>query len=108
MQDHLPGLLRQANEHEGAGFVEILQNCIVYHDEAFGPITDKKVSAGLTVRVSHGEPMLFGTNSEKGLRFHPDRNVLEIVDVPDPGSVDHVTRPASSSRAKSVLRRIVA
>ena len=41
MQDHMPEMLVRAHAHKGASLVEILQNCIIYHDGAFGPLGEK-------------------------------------------------------------------
>ena len=66
-QDHLPGVLARAHAHRGASLVEILQNCIIYHDGAFGPISEKAHAAEASVRVVHGEQMRFGKDGELGL-----------------------------------------
>ena len=68
-QDHLPGVLKRAHGHKGAALVEILQNCIIYHDGAFGPVAEKAHAAEASVRVAHGEAMRFGKEGELGLVF---------------------------------------
>src|SRR5512132_75188 len=37
---HLTSVLRAAADHRGAAFVEIYQNCPIFNDEAFAPLTD--------------------------------------------------------------------
>src|ERR1700758_5467456 len=37
---HLTDVLRAAATHPGAAFVEIYQNCPIFNDEAFGPLTE--------------------------------------------------------------------
>ena len=69
MQDHLPDLLVKAHAHRGASLVEILQNCIIYFDGAFGPLGEKATAADAGIRLVHGEPMRFGKEQEKGLVF---------------------------------------
>ncbi len=78
LQDHLPIMLRRANEHNGAALVEILQNCIVYNDATFGDLASKEGRAELSVRVEHGKPMLFGRNSDKGLKFNALKGEFSI------------------------------
>ena len=39
--DHLPGVLVRAHAHKGASLVEILQNCVIYNDEAFKTVAKK-------------------------------------------------------------------
>jgi 2-oxoglutarate ferredoxin oxidoreductase subunit beta len=84
-----PGLgsvLEAANGHEGTAFVEIYQNCIVYNDNVFGAFTDKKTAADTQIHVRHGEPLVFGENGSKGLRFDVGRMRLEIVNTADSGA----------------------
>ena len=38
---NLPAVLKAAHAHQGAAFVEIFQNCIVYNDDVFAPFTEK-------------------------------------------------------------------
>ncbi len=45
MQDHMPEILIRAHAHKGASLVEILQNCIIYHDGAFGMLEEKATAA---------------------------------------------------------------
>ncbi|MEC9369494.1 MAG: 2-oxoacid:ferredoxin oxidoreductase subunit beta [Pseudomonadota bacterium] len=83
LQKHLPQVLRRAHDHKGASFVEILQNCIVYNDGAFGAINDRSESHNATIRLEHGKPMVFGKDEDKGLVF--DERVLkfEVVNLAD-------------------------
>jgi 2-oxoglutarate ferredoxin oxidoreductase subunit beta len=77
-----PGLgsvLEAANSHKGTAFVEIFQNCIVYNDNVFGAFTDKKSAADTQIHVRHGEPLVFGKDGSKGLRFDVPSMKLEIV-----------------------------
>ena len=73
LQDHLPEMLARAHAFKGAALVEVLQNCIVYNDNAFGDLTSKKSRAENTVIVRHGEPMLFGADNDKGLVYESER-----------------------------------
>ena len=69
LSDHLQDVLVLAQAHRGTSLVEILQNCIVYNDGAFGAINDKSSTADATVRLCQGEPMIFGKANDKGLVF---------------------------------------
>jgi len=81
LQKQLPEVLKRAHDHQGASFVEVLQNCIVYNDGVFGHFTDKKVQAEAQVHVAHGEPLVFGKDRDKGLRLNPQTIELEIVEI---------------------------
>jgi len=85
LQKHLPEVLKRAHAHRGASLVEILQNCIVYNDGAFSHFTDKGVQADMQVHVEHGQPLIFGANSDKGLRLAADGLALEVVKIGEGG-----------------------
>lgn len=81
----LSAVLARAHEHKGASFVEILQNCIVYNDGAFGHIMDKDKAAMAQIHLENGQPMLFGADKEKGLRLKPGKLQLEAVTLGEDG-----------------------
>ena len=73
-------VLKEAHAFDGAAMTEIFQNCIVYNEDVFADFTDRKIAADMQLRLKHGEPMLFGPDNEKGIRFNPDDFSLEIID----------------------------
>ncbi|MEQ8349205.1 MAG: 2-oxoacid:ferredoxin oxidoreductase subunit beta [Sneathiellaceae bacterium] len=76
---HLPEVLKRAHAHQGTGFVEILQNCIVYNDGVFGHITEKQVAGEAQLHVENGEPLIYGKDKDKGIRLNPKTLTLESV-----------------------------
>jgi 2-oxoglutarate ferredoxin oxidoreductase subunit beta len=80
----LPAVLRRAHDHPGTGFVEILQNCIVYNDGAFADITDREVAADRQLRLVAGEPLRFGRDNDKGLALRADGIGLEVIAIDGP------------------------
>ncbi len=85
LQPHLVGVLKRARANQGASFVEILQNCVVFNDAVFEHITGKTVAPDAQILVEHGRPLLFGQNKEKGLRLVPGKLELEVVTLGDKG-----------------------
>ncbi len=83
----LPDALSAARTHDGASFIEVLQNCPVFNDGVFDLITDRKTGAAYQLWLEHGKPMRFGANGEKGLRMNAATLSLDIVDVGE-GGVD--------------------
>ena len=81
LQDHLPEVLLRAHAHRGASLVEILQNCIIYNDGAFGPLRNKTEVSENAVRLVHGAPMRFGKNGEKGLMFDEHAARFRVVEI---------------------------
>lgn len=78
----LPEVLIAAHEHQGAAFIEIFQNCIVYNKDVFGAFTEKKTAAENQLWLANGEPMLFEKGT-KGLALDGDKLELKVVDVAD-------------------------
>ncbi|MDG1252147.1 MAG: 2-oxoacid:ferredoxin oxidoreductase subunit beta [Schleiferiaceae bacterium] len=64
---HLREVLAASKAHKGSAFVEIYQNCNVFHDGAFEQFTDKKSQSDHAIFLQHGEPITFGTNLDHGL-----------------------------------------
>ncbi|MGI9234421.1 MAG: 2-oxoacid:ferredoxin oxidoreductase subunit beta, partial [Woeseiaceae bacterium] len=73
-------VLKEAHAFDGASLVEIFQNCIVYNEDVFADFTDRKNAANTQLHLRHGEPMLFGDDDNKGIRFNPDTWSLEVVE----------------------------
>jgi 2-oxoglutarate ferredoxin oxidoreductase subunit beta len=68
---HLHDILRRAHDHKGAAFVEILQNCNVFNDGAWAPLTEKATKADNQIVLEHGKPLVFGKNRDRGIRLSP-------------------------------------
>jgi len=85
LQKHLPEVLKRAKAHKGASLVEIFQNCIVYNDGAFDGFTARDVAADRQLLLEHGKPMLFGKNTDKGLRLADRKLALEVVTLGENG-----------------------
>ena len=77
---HMTAVLRAAAAHPGAAFVEIYQNCPVFNDGAFAPLTEKESREAMQIRLQHGEPIRFGAAGERGVARGEDGE-LALVDV---------------------------
>jgi 2-oxoglutarate ferredoxin oxidoreductase subunit beta len=103
---HLTGVLRAAADHKGTAFVEIYQNCPIYNDDAFAPVTEPGSRDERLIRLEHGEPVRFGAEGSQGLRFGRYGS-LETVDVAgaDPDSLlTHDAHAADPSYAFALSR----
>ncbi len=76
----LGGVLEAAHRYDGAAFVEIYQNCIVYNEDVFEAFTDREHATERQVHARHGEPLVFGKANSKGLRFDMTSMSLEVID----------------------------
>lgn len=71
--------MMDAAKHDGTSVIEILQNCVIFADKTHEQITSKDMRDDHQIVLRHGEPMLFGTNKEKGIRLNGTR--LEVVTI---------------------------
>lgn len=65
----LTEVLTAAANHKGIAFVEVMLNCVIFNDGAFEPIINKSVRAETTIRLKHGQPIVFGAENNKGIRM---------------------------------------
>ena len=79
---NLPDVLKAAHAHQGAAFIEIFQNCIVYNKDVFNDFAAPKGAEDQQLWLEHGEPMLFAGGT-KGIRLNRDTLSFEVVDVTD-------------------------
>ncbi|ANU07828.1 2-oxoacid:ferredoxin oxidoreductase subunit beta [Paraurantiacibacter namhicola] len=81
---HLPDVLKAAHAHQGAAFIEIFQNCIVYNKDVFDDFAKPKGADQQQLWLKDGEPMLFGsekTGGVKGIALDSENLILKVVDV---------------------------
>ncbi len=62
---HMEEMLKRAAHHQGAAFLEILQNCNVYNDLAWNALYDKESKLQHELRLEHGKPLLFGPSADR-------------------------------------------
>jgi 2-oxoglutarate ferredoxin oxidoreductase subunit beta len=79
---HLEYVLERAAKHTGTAFVEIYQNCNIFNDGAFEYATEKTVKSDNVLYLEHGKPLVFGKDSDKGIRLHDmEPEVVNLKDV---------------------------
>ena len=76
----LPEVLIAAHAHQGAAFIEIFQNCIVYNKDVFDDFAAPKGAEDRQLWLEDGKPMLFAGGA-KGLRLAEGGLALEVVEV---------------------------
>jgi len=97
---HLKETIARAAAHKGTSFVEIYQNCNIFNDGAFKSMTERAVRSDAQIELVHGQPMLFGKENDRGIRFRDEG--LEVVTVGQDGvTLDDIlvhdeTRPRPS------------
>ncbi|WP_031276943.1 2-oxoacid:ferredoxin oxidoreductase subunit beta [Candidatus Microthrix parvicella] len=75
-------IFTRAHAHQGAAFVEVLQNCNVFNDGAFTDVTGKSVREEMLIPLVHGEAVTFGEDGHAGVQVDLDGGrVVEVADV---------------------------
>jgi 2-oxoglutarate ferredoxin oxidoreductase subunit beta len=94
---HLEYVLERAAKHVGTAFVEIYQNCNIFNDGAFDYATDKNTKSDTVLYLEHGKPLIFGKNSDKGIRLHGLRpDIVDLANVPKDDLLVHDEKGPSS------------
>ncbi|MFM5930205.1 MAG: 2-oxoacid:ferredoxin oxidoreductase subunit beta [Novosphingobium sp.] len=79
---NLPEVLKAAHAHQGAAFIEIFQNCIVYNKDRFEDFAAPKGAEARQLWLKNGEPMLFNGGTQ-GIALDTEKLTLKVVDVAD-------------------------
>ncbi|HEY3174481.1 MAG TPA: 2-oxoacid:ferredoxin oxidoreductase subunit beta [Candidatus Polarisedimenticolia bacterium] len=82
-RNHLQETLMKAAQHRGTAFIEIFQNCNIFNDGAFADVTEPTVRDDRNLLLRHGQPLVFGKTTRKGIRRSPQTGVLEVVELGD-------------------------
>jgi len=85
---HMQSILERSYKHKGTSFLEIYQNCLIFNNGAYAPMTDKETKMDKVLWLENGKPMLFGVDKKKGIRLVG--YVPEIIDLDGEYSVDDV------------------
>ncbi len=73
----------EAAKHDGTSVVEILQNCVIFADGVHKNVTGKEVKDENQIILKNGEPMLFGSENDKGIML--GKSGLEVVKIGENG-----------------------
>jgi 2-oxoglutarate ferredoxin oxidoreductase subunit beta len=98
----MTAVLRAAAEHRGSAFVEILQNCPIFNDDAWELVRDDKEGVN-RIALRQGEPITWGKDGEKALRQLPDGTIEECA-ASDPGVLVHDATHTEPSLAFALSR----
>lgn len=85
---HLQEMLTRSNNHKGASFLEIYQNCNIFNDGAFEIFTEKGTKMEETLFLENGKPLIFGASKNKGIKL--DGFTPVVVDLENGGTVDEL------------------
>lgn len=80
---HSQEVFEEAAGFKGTSVCEVLQNCVIFNDGVHETITDPKTRDERQIFLKHGEPMVFGTNRDKGLVL--EKGKLKVVQIGEGG-----------------------
>ena len=66
---HLQEMIRRAHDYHGTAFLEVYQNCVIFNDGAFNDLTEKDKKDDNVLYLEHGKPLVFGKESDKGIKL---------------------------------------
>jgi 2-oxoglutarate ferredoxin oxidoreductase subunit beta len=87
---HLGEVIKRAAQHQGAAFVEILQNCNIFNDGAWDHVKEAATKKDHTLVLEHGKPMVFGAKLDKGIRLNANTMLPEVVTLGDGVTIDQL------------------
>ncbi len=103
LQAHLVEVLKRAHAHQGASFVEIFQNCVVFNDGVFDEFTARDVAPDAQLHLEHGKPLIFGAGRTRGLRLRRGTLDLEVVTLSEGVQESDLLVHDQTSRALAML-----
>ena len=78
---HMVETFKAAQAHKGTLFVEVFQNCVIFNDKTFAPVTSRDSKDDQVLVLEEGQPLVFGANRDKGIRLNgldPKSSQLEM------------------------------
>lgn len=73
---HMQMVIKRANYHSGAAFIEVYQNCPVFNDGAFFEYSEKETKKESAIILEHDKPLIFGENNSKGIKLDGHNPVI--------------------------------
>ena len=83
---HMQEVVLEAENHRGTSFIEAYQNCVIFNDGCHDEYTNKKTRDEHSLLLEHGKPMIFGSESNKGLVL--DNLTIKVVELGKNYTVD--------------------
>lgn len=102
---HMASVLKAAEAHQGVSFVEIFQNCVIFNDKAFADVSSRNVMADNTVQLENGQPLIFGKDSNKGIRFNGfNAEIFDVTEDNKDQAIVHNTEESNPAYAYALAQ----
>lgn len=66
---HMIEIFKAANDHQGTSVIEVFQNCVIFNDKVHDEFTNRATRDEHTVRLTVGEPLIFGKDKDKAFKI---------------------------------------
>lgn len=103
---YMKKIFLEAEAHRGTSVIEILQNCVIFNDDVFINITDRKTSSDSQLLLEHGKPMMFGKEKNKGIVLSGLK--LEVVTIGENGVTEEDILVHDAECEDSTLHSMIA
>ncbi len=64
---HITEVLLKGARHAGTAFVEILQSCVIFNENAWKDVSDRSCREDRLLYLEQGKPLIFGEDRNKGI-----------------------------------------
>lgn len=99
-QKHMVETFKAAQAHKGTSFVEVFQNCVIFNNKTFDPITGRNVKNDQVLFLEDGKPLLFGENQQKAISLKGlDPAVVDAAEVNESEIIVHNSRNPNAAYA---------
>jgi 2-oxoglutarate ferredoxin oxidoreductase subunit beta len=94
-------LISRGAKHKGTSFIEVYQDCNVFNHQTWFYATQKDTRPENTILLEHGKPLIFGADSDKGIRRNGDN--VEVVTLGDTYTEDDLLVHDEKNLAQAFL-----
>ena len=67
---HMSYVFEQAMAHKGISFIEVYQNCIIFNDKSYFPVTGRENRDDRMIYLEDGKPLVFGSKKNRAIRLN--------------------------------------
>lgn len=87
---HMGYIFERAVNHKGTSFVEVYQNCLIFNDKTFYPVTGREFREERMIYLEDQKPLVFGAQKDKAIRLRGlQPEVVKLADVDEKELIIH-------------------
>ena len=79
---HMGWVFERAQAHKGVSFIEVYQNCLIFNDKTFAPVTGRETRDDRMIYMEDKKPLVFGAKKDRAIRLKGlQPEIVNIADV---------------------------